>query len=114
MASEEVRIDGTCGTARQWTQLTYTASKVSDVPRQLSRVQAAVRYCKTGHWLAWRLTTAYCTCVTVQAALEEQSADHDPEFARCLRSGVADAVDRQVERLHALVRRLSGASLGPP
>ncbi len=63
--------------------------------------------------MAWRLTTAYCTCVTVQAALEGQAADHDPEFARCLRSGVADSVSRQVEKLHALVRQLSGIRGGP-
>jgi hypothetical protein len=60
--------------------------------------------------MAWRLTTAYCTCVTVQAALEGQAADHDPEFARCLRSGVADSVSRQVEKLHVLLRRLTGAA----
>lgn len=58
--------------------------------------------------MAWRLTTAYCTCVAVQAALEGQAADHDPEFARCLRSGVADSVSRQVEKLHVLLGRLTG------
>jgi hypothetical protein len=64
--------------------------------------------------MAWRLTAAYCTCVTVQAALEGQAADHDPEFARCLRSGVADSVSRQIERLHALVGRLAGSPPAPP
>jgi hypothetical protein len=58
--------------------------------------------------MAWRLAVAYCTCVTVQAALEGQGAERDGEFARCLRGGVSDAVSRQVERLHGLVGRLGG------
>lgn len=64
--------------------------------------------------MAWRLTVAYCTCVAVQAALEGQMADHDPEFVRCLRSGVADSVGRQVERLYALVGRLGGTPSRSP
>ena len=64
--------------------------------------------------MAWRLTAAYCTCVTVQAALEGQAADHDPEFARCLRSGVADSVSRQVEKLHILLGRLTRTPSAPP
>ena len=58
--------------------------------------------------MVWRLTVAYCTCVTVQAALERQMADHDGDFACCLRSGVSGPVSRQVERLHSLVNRLGG------
>ncbi|MGH8226526.1 MAG: hypothetical protein ACREU3_01265 [Steroidobacteraceae bacterium] len=60
--------------------------------------------------VAWRLTAAYSTCITVQAALEGQMADQDGEFAGCLRSGVSDPVSRQVERLHALVSRLGGTT----
>lgn len=59
--------------------------------------------------VAWRLTAAYATCATVQAALEGQMAEQDKEFARCLRSGVSDPVSRQIERLQALVGRLGGA-----
>ncbi len=64
--------------------------------------------------VAWRLTAAHCICVTVQAALEGQMADHDPEFAQCLRSGVSDPVSRQVERLQALVVHLGGAPACSP
>jgi hypothetical protein len=60
--------------------------------------------------MAWKLAAVYCVCLTVQSALEGQAADHDPEFARCLRSGVADSVSRQVERLHFLVERFGGKS----
>jgi hypothetical protein len=56
--------------------------------------------------MAWRLAVVYCTCVTVQAALEGQGAERDGEFARCLRGGVSDTVSRQIERLHGLVGRL--------
>lgn len=80
-------------------------SAASDTHRELVRELKA---------MAWRLTTAYCTCITVQAALEGQMADHDPEFARCLRGGVAESGSRQVERLHALVGRLTEAPPAPP
>lgn len=63
--------------------------------------------------VAWRLTAAYCSCITVQAALEGQMAEQDGEFARCLRSGVSDPVSRQVERLQALAERVSGTSPRP-
>lgn len=56
--------------------------------------------------ITWRLSAAYCACVTVQAALEKQMADQDGDFARCLQTGVADPVSSQVERLHALLDRL--------
>lgn len=64
--------------------------------------------------VAWRLTAAYATCVTVQAALEGQMAEQDEDFARCLRSGVSDPVSGQVEKLQALVARLGGAPARSP
>lgn len=56
--------------------------------------------------ITWRLSAAYCACVTVQAALEKQMADQDGDFARCLQNGVADPVSSQVERLHTILNRL--------
>ena len=56
--------------------------------------------------LALRLAVIYRTAVTVEMALCSQNADHDADFADCLRHSVCDAVWEQSEKANGLLKRL--------
>lgn len=58
--------------------------------------------------LALRLEAIYRTVVTVEMALRYQNADHDADFADCLRHAVCEAVWEQSEKAHGLSTRLCG------
>lgn len=57
--------------------------------------------------LALRLEVIYRTALTVEMALRYQNADHDADFADCLRHAVCDVVWEQSEKAHGLSKRLS-------
>ena len=57
--------------------------------------------------LALRLEVIYGTAITVEMALRCQNADHDADFADCLRHGVCEAVWEQSEKAHGLSKRFS-------
>ncbi len=59
---------------------------------------------------ASELQAAYFTCVTVETALLGQDADQDKDIAFCLRLNVAEPLNRQVEKLRGLARRLIGTA----
>jgi hypothetical protein len=59
--------------------------------------------------IATELQMAYATCVTVEGALASQGADQDEEIAFCLRFHVGEPLHREMEKVKALARRISGA-----
>jgi hypothetical protein len=56
--------------------------------------------------LVCRLESAYAVCVTAEVALTGQSADHDVEIARCLRTGVSETIATEVQRVRKAIARL--------
>lgn len=61
--------------------------------------------------MATDLSVAYAVCVTVQAALRYQDADEDRELELCLRTQVADAISRHVDKLRSFAQQLAPATL---
>ena len=59
--------------------------------------------------LALRLEVIYRTAVTVEMALRSQNADHDADFADCLRYAVCEAIREQSEKAHGLSKRFNRA-----
>lgn len=59
--------------------------------------------------MATELSVAYAVCVTVQTALRCQDAEEDRELELCLRTQVADAISRHVEKLCMFAQRLAPA-----
>lgn len=59
--------------------------------------------------MATELSVAYAGCVTVQAALRCQDADEDRELELCLRTQVAEAISRHVDKLRMFAQQLAPA-----
>lgn len=62
--------------------------------------------------LVRRLRAIYGTAVTAELALRQQAADEDPEIADCLRVGVCDPIDEQIQNLGAIIGNLQADSPG--
>ncbi len=56
--------------------------------------------------VARRLRAIYGMAVTAELGLRGQGADQDAEIADCLRVGVCDPIDEQIQELEALARIL--------
>jgi hypothetical protein len=59
--------------------------------------------------LAAHLKFIYGVAVGLDLALRMQCADHDVDLADCLRFGVINSTDRELERARKLIRRLRGS-----